>query len=155
MGPTLFLRNSSLKLIGTGKYIISLKISYTITQLVSRWGTMIHLSSPKTDIRGRGKLPKDGIFSSVERLHWVMVRTKGNKSVLYHQGWLVCHQYRDCGIIALLWWVPYTLFKMDKLVSGVKDRNKKNTQNLAIRVTRSSKEAYDIDTTNTNTLWRD
>ena len=44
---------------------------------------------------------------------------------------------------------------MDKLVSGVKDRNKKNTQNLAIRVPRSSKEAYDIDTTNTNTLWRD
>jgi hypothetical protein len=56
---------------------------------------------------------------------------------------------------AFAWWVPYTLRKRDRVISAVKSRaKKKKTHKFGIRVPRSVREAYELDTVNNNTYWR-
>ena len=53
------------------------------------------------------------------------------------------------------WWVPYTLLKIDMIVSAVNARAKRVTHNYGIEVTRTVKEALAFDDPNGNYLWQD
>ena len=56
---------------------------------------------------------------------------------------------------AFAWWVPFTLRKRDRVIAAVKSRaRKKKTHKFGIRVPRSVREAYELDTVNGNTFWR-
>lgn len=56
---------------------------------------------------------------------------------------------------AFKWWVPYTLRKRDYIVSKVTSRVTKRTHKYGVRIPRSIKEAYELDKSNNNSLWRD
>ena len=56
---------------------------------------------------------------------------------------------------AFSWWVPYTLRKRDRIISAVNARVKRVSHKYGIEIPRSITHAYEIDSQNNNTLWRD
>ena len=56
---------------------------------------------------------------------------------------------------AFAWWVPYTLKKRDTIIASVQQRIAKTTHNYEIEIPTSWKYAQEIDTKNSNHLWRD
>lgn len=53
------------------------------------------------------------------------------------------------------WWVPYMLRKRDIIISSVKHRLRKKTQNFGIEIPTRLNQAYEIDKANQNTFWKD
>ena len=56
---------------------------------------------------------------------------------------------------AFKWWVNHTIKKRDNIISKVTSRMWKKTYKFGIEVPGSVREAYNIDTKNNNTCWRD
>ena len=56
---------------------------------------------------------------------------------------------------AFKWWVPYTLRKRDKIISGVVGRVKRVTHKYGVEIPRTIEEAYKLDERNGDTIWRD
>jgi hypothetical protein len=56
---------------------------------------------------------------------------------------------------AFAWWVPYTLWKRDVILSKIKARIRKTTHKYGIEIPTSVKHALAIDEKNGNTLWKD
>ena len=55
---------------------------------------------------------------------------------------------------AFRWWVPYTLKKQQHIISAVQQQVRKNTHKYGIKVPKTIEEAYALDKTNGNNLWR-
>ena len=53
------------------------------------------------------------------------------------------------------WWVPFTLKKRISIIKKIKSKYIQRTHKYGIRVTKSVKEAQEVDTQNGNTLWMD
>ena len=56
---------------------------------------------------------------------------------------------------AFKWWVPHTLRKRDQIIAKVQHRLVSKKYKYGHVVPSSVKEAYDLDTNNGNTRWRD
>ena len=56
---------------------------------------------------------------------------------------------------AFTWWVPYTLRRCDRIISGVNSQVKRTTHKYGIELPRSVDEALRFDKLNGNTFWRD
>ena len=56
---------------------------------------------------------------------------------------------------AFAWWVPYTLRKVQAIVSKLKSKYWQRTHKYGIKIPKSAKEAYTIDKENGNTYWAD
>ena len=55
---------------------------------------------------------------------------------------------------AFAWWVPYTLRRRDRIISGVNSRVRRVTHKYGVEVPRSVGEALKIDKMNGDNLWR-
>ncbi len=56
---------------------------------------------------------------------------------------------------AFAWWVPYTLRRRDIILSKIKARIRKTTHKYGIEIPTSLAHADEIDSRNSNTLWKD
>ena len=56
---------------------------------------------------------------------------------------------------AFAWWVPFTLKKRDRIVSGLNTRVRRKGRKFGIKIPTSVKEARDFDEENGNSLWMD
>ena len=56
---------------------------------------------------------------------------------------------------ALLWWVPFTLHKRDRIIAAVNLITKRVSHKCGVQITPTVQEAYDLDKANGNTLWSD
>lgn len=52
------------------------------------------------------------------------------------------------------WWVPYTLRRRDRLISGVKSRIRKTTHKYSVALPRTVTEALELDRRNCDSHWR-
>ena len=55
---------------------------------------------------------------------------------------------------AFCWWVPYVLRKRDSIISAVNARVKRVTHKYGVEIPRTVKEAYLLDESNVNSIWR-
>ena len=56
---------------------------------------------------------------------------------------------------AFSWWVPYTLKKLDVILSAVKSRIRKTTHKYVIEIPTSVDHGHELDQKNRDSLWRD
>ena len=56
---------------------------------------------------------------------------------------------------AFAWWVPYTLWKRDRILASVDSRVRKSSHKYGIEIPTSIKHAEEIDHRNKNTFWQD
>ena len=56
---------------------------------------------------------------------------------------------------AFAWWVPFTLKKRDRIISGVNARYHKRTHKFGVELPKSVREAEKLDIANGNTYWQD
>jgi hypothetical protein len=56
---------------------------------------------------------------------------------------------------AFAWWVPHTLRKCDIILLKIKAQIRKTTHKCGIEIPTSVEKALKIDTSNTNTLWKE
>jgi hypothetical protein len=54
---------------------------------------------------------------------------------------------------AFAWWVPYTLFKCDIILSKIKARIRKTTHKYGVEIPTSVKHAYRLNRENGDGLW--
>ena len=57
--------------------------------------------------------------------------------------------------VAFAYWVPFTLWKRDIIISSIKTRAKKSTHKYGIEIPTSVEHAYELDKRNSNTFWQD
>ena len=56
---------------------------------------------------------------------------------------------------AFSWWVPFTLRKRDRIISGLNSRVQKRTHKFGIRIPKDITKAIRLDGINGNRLWQD
>ena len=56
---------------------------------------------------------------------------------------------------AFSWWVPYTLRRRGRIISGVNSHVKRVTHKYGVELSCTVQESYALDEKNGNTLWRD